>query len=265
MQLQFTSLNQEVEFISALCVGLLGYAIVILMIQKNVTRKSRIMTLLICTIASWATAPILDPIFIALGMGMSANNYVAEQNLATSLQFGADAIGNIFFIAFITNVFYTKKYKWEMIVLIVLQAGVLPVGFYLTIIGIDAILIYVLHLVCSIIIYITLAHAALKVRRKLVRDGGEDKVSINGMACIALSGILLLAVLISFIIQEVATAVAIYNTPFISLGWILAGMASIFIYFGYVMPSWVRKRWEKGKPRLQASAGRLDHPVPSSP
>jgi predicted neutral ceramidase superfamily lipid hydrolase len=265
MQFQFTSLNQEVEFLSALFVGLLGYALVILMIQRNMTRKSRIMTLLICAIVSWATAAILDPVFITLGMGMSSNNYLAEQALGTSLQFGADAIGNIFLIAFITNVFYTKKYKWEMIVLIVLQAVVLPVGFYLTIIGIDAILIYVLHLVCSIIIYIVLAHAALKVRRKLVRDGGEDNVGINGMVCIALSGIFLLAVLISFVLQEVATAVAIYNTPFISLGWILAGIACVFIYFGYVMPSWIRKRWEKGKPRLQTSAGRLDHTVPSSP
>ena len=121
----------------------------------------------------------------------------------------------------------------------------------------DAFLFVLLvHAGAWVVINLNLSIKSLKVRKKINKN--TDFAAYKGMQYIGISGILLIATLISFVMQEIvgmipelATFLESINfkiegcTYFIAIGWILSGFSATCLYVGYLMPGWVKTRWDK--------------------
>ncbi|MHA1784534.1 MAG: hypothetical protein ACTSVY_03945 [Candidatus Helarchaeota archaeon] len=164
-------------------------------------------------------------------------------------------IGDIFFLLFVSYVFYSASKKVSILILIIgmilviLQGLLIPMPnlnpitlepeiFYINLFQI----IWMAHalftfLTGGIIIYSALKFAG-KEERPLVEKKGLQMISLLGVG-LALTNIM-------FVIDEFITPYFGGNfSLFYYLGWSFAYFGVIFAYLGFILPNWLRKRWEQ--------------------
>jgi len=118
-----------------------------------------------------------------------------------------------------------------------LEAMILPVGLYLFFSPVDIFLIYAIHLMGSISIYLWLIIKSLSLRSRLIKKEAEDRIAIQGITLIALAGLFLILTLTWFVIHEFLAMEGLNaNSPFIVMGWGCAGAGAIILYLGYTKP-----------------------------
>ena len=164
-----------------------------------------------------------------------------------------NVVGDIFFLLFINDVFYESNKKFAVFVIILggilaLLQGILiptpvivpatsePVQLYIDMFQV----IWLGHALFTfatggIVIYSTLKFS--RKDRPLVEKRGLQLISVLGFG-LALTNIM-------FIIDEFMTPYFGGNfSIFYYLAWVCAYVGIIFAYLGFVLPNWLRKRWE---------------------
>jgi hypothetical protein len=120
-----------------------------------------------------------------------------------------------------------------------------PALFFSFVFFYDILPFFLIHVLCSFIIYVVLIRDALNLRKKLVETEPEDIVSHKSLIYIALSGILLFIAVAMFILHEILIILGISEYITVALGWVLGSFAAYSVYLGYVVPDWVKERWLK--------------------
>jgi hypothetical protein len=99
----------------------------------------------------------------------------------------------------------------------------------------------ILHLALSMILYIYMTQAAVRSSRKDL----TLKVR-RGFQLIASFGLFLLIAFIFFIMDFISGALfRWWYSPWLYIGWTSATIGAIMAYLGYIMPDWLKRRWEE--------------------
>ncbi len=225
-----------------------------LMYKRFQSKKSDIVRVLTLAVFSLSTAVAIDPLLFVIfrlsGLQGAGWNYATD--IQSTLSFGLAGLANAFLVSFLVKVFTESRYPWYSYLLIILELSVLPIGLYLAIFGEDTLPILLLLVVTSIVLYTLQIIAAARLRRRIIER--NDPVAYHGIQYIALSGIFLIATFGAFVLQEIAKLVPEFaimglmqsnSSIFIPLGWIFAGITTYFLYIGYIVPDWMKRRWEK--------------------
>jgi hypothetical protein len=237
-------------FVVSIFVCLFSFYIAFLTLKRYFERHNQIAAILATFIFLLAAALLLDPIFL-LYRATTDIDLIALQSV---LSFGLTGYANILLIIFLRDVFYNKKTGWYPIPIIIIEALILPVGVWINRSGLDIIPLFGLHLLMSFIIYLTQFVKSVYLQRRLRAEHKEDVVGRNGFKYIGLAGLMLFLTYVSFILQEFVSIVPElyehYNlvqngaTIFIPIGFLLAGISAFCLYIGFLMPEWIKKRWQ---------------------
>ncbi len=238
------------SFIISLIVGagtFLLWASILMKYRKN---KTQIRFYILFVVLFLAIAIIIDPlVFLYTRLYVPT---LAEADLViidqTAVSFALVGIANIFLAFFIHDVFFEKTSQWPtyffMIVESLVVVGLLATPFNV----LDLLTVLVGQVLISLLLYIIQLFLAIRLSRRLTNEN-QSKVTIRAIQSIGLSGVLLLATMLSFIFQEFSVdlgfADALGCSFFIPLGWICAGLATFSYYLGYFMPEWLKKRYSK--------------------
>ncbi|UYP44092.1 hypothetical protein NEF87_000377 [Candidatus Lokiarchaeum ossiferum] len=240
--------------ISFLVVGI-GYVISLFIFMKYVNKRKNIVLYLFMTAFFLITAALIDPIVLLV----SRNQLTLELadimiNKGASISFSLTAVANIFLLLFQKDVFYLNRKSTLIGVLIVIEIFIAIITPILGLMSIDIFILLVIHLLTSFIIYGNQAQKANQVSKKSVSR--EDVVGKKGLSYLKFSGIVLSFVLVSFIFQEIIRMFKDFFIPiglidelgcslFVPLAWLLSLIGLYCMYIGYLMPEWIKKRWEK--------------------
>ena len=225
-----------------------------LMIKKYLKKRSGSLRTLTIVTFFLATAVILDPVlFTAYRIaGLNGSTFEFAVDVQTHLSFGCAGISNLFLVVFIVNVFLDGKYPWYSYVFMILELSILPLGLILLFTGQDTLPVLLIFLVTSITIYIMQILVTGRLRRKL--ETGDDRVAYQAILHLEASAFFLIATFIMFILQEVAVQTPEFasaglvqgeNSIFPTIGWILAVITAYYLFVGYLLPDWIKRRWEK--------------------
>lgn len=249
----FTDLGStyhQIYFLTAFMVGLFCFYMMILVFQRYIQRKTIITMKLGFDLLFLGIALFLDPVFLFMRAAWDID-YVGLQGV---LSFGFTGYANIFLILFLVEVFYKNQTTLFAKILILFEALVLPIGVYFYYTNQDTLPLLLIHLLASFIIYLTQFHQGIRLRRKLNTETPQDKVSINGFTFIGVAGLLQFLTFVSFIMQELSMFLGdLYiqwglmqegASIFIPIGFFLAGVAAFVLYLGFIMPDWIKRRWQ---------------------
>lgn len=219
--------------------GLLLAVGIILVYRYYKKRIVNILILAIC-ILIFSVAPLFHTIDILyFSVTPPWTNTLFGYNLA----FAFSAYGNI-----VLALFFLRIYQKEHVNLIVLIYAIpniintslliyTSVLMALTLTIIDQLVYLAIHLVLAMILYIYMIRAAVKSSQKEV----TLKVR-RGFQLIASFGLFLLLTFVFFILDKISGT---NYTPWVYVGWTCAAIGAIIAYLGYIMPDWLKKRWEE--------------------
>jgi hypothetical protein len=240
----------QTYFIISIMVGIFSFYLSAMLFRKYIERRSRITAILTGYLLLLAIAVILDPIFLTIRNLMDVD-YISLQGLYS---FGLTAYANILLVIFLREVFYKKEMNWIVYLIIIIEALILPIALWLYYSNQDTIIILGLNLLVSFIIYLNQFIKSITLRIRIKMESPNDKVSYMGTTFIGFSGLMLFSAYVSFLLQEMNSffgdlyenlgIIANGGSIFIPIGFFLSGIAAIFIYLGFVMPNWLKKRWE---------------------
>jgi len=169
--------------------------------------------------------------------------------IALALAF--NVIGDIFFLLFANQLFYNGSKKFATFAII---TGLLVTGFVMMLVptppmaGTEPTLYYqelfqIIWLVQALFTFFT----GGLITYRTFKDARADRplVEKRGLQLIGVLGLSLALTNIMFIIDEQLTPYFGGNfSPFYYIGWIIAHTGIIFAYLGFILPNWLRKRWE---------------------
>jgi len=246
---------RQVYLVIVILVSLLALLIGFSMVSRYMKKKTKIMGYLATMVIILAISLLLDPIFFSIYMIKGVDLI----DLQTNLSLGITGIANIFLLKFVQDVFSKQKKGVFPVLFILLELLVLPIlliNFFIIKIEIIGLIALGVHLLLSSYLYIMQWRQSFKLRDRIKSETPEDKVSIQGLKYIGLSGMLLFLTYLSFVLQEVA--VAFYDafssigfvdesnsSIFLPLGFLLSGISTYWLYIGYFVPGWIKKRWER--------------------
>jgi hypothetical protein len=174
----------------------------------------------------------------------TASTYIPDFFIVIALAFFA--IGNSFLMVFIRNFF--KKSKNLLIFYLIVNSLAIGAMLYLaatiSFLGVNAELIFTaiwgFNAICTIFVTVYLAIIAFKSASKTT-----NKVIKRGSQFIGLSGIVMLFINIMFVIDElIVPGFGGAFSVFYYLAWIFVILSELFVYLGFILPKWLRKRWE---------------------
>ncbi|HMF33889.1 MAG TPA: hypothetical protein VKK79_20865 [Candidatus Lokiarchaeia archaeon] len=250
----FDNFYQEMAYFASIVVGIFSYYVMALMFKRNQEKKSDVVRTLTIVVLFLSSAVIIDPLLFTIFRlyGLQGASWDYATNVQSTFSFGLAGIANAFLVTFLIKVFTEGKYPWYSYIFIILELAILPVGLTLAIIGQDTLPILLVLVVTSLVIYAVQIIAAIRLRRRIKER--NDPIAYQGVLYIGISGIFLIATFVSFVLQEVAKQVPDFVTIglmqgessiFITLGWIFAGITAYYLYVGYIIPEWIKKRWAK--------------------
>lgn len=170
------------------------------------------------------------------------------------LALAVNIVGDMLFLLFSSAVFYNNNEKFNLIS-IISGAAILVLAIFLVpspaLNPVDhqpgvlyTILFYIFWSLCGVYSMGTgllITYSALKMSRK-----DRPLLEKRGLQIISLFGIFLSLFNIMWVIEAFGRYPLIGGnfSPFFFIGWIFAHTGVFFIYLGFVLPNWLRKRWE---------------------
>lgn len=230
-----------------------------LFISKYFKNKMRPRLYIALTTTTWTMAGVFTTIgrFVFLMPYIISDTFLAYQSevykpnalLITGL--ACFSIGNSLLMIFIQNFF--EKSKPIMVAYIILNSvGI--IGFFWLIGAIDFLvlisepfasnvftLIWAYNAICTLFVSIYLSIIAFRTSAKTT-----NRVIKHGSQLIGLAGIVIIFINIFFVIDEMLTYPLFGGafSVFYVLAWIFVMVSELFVYLGFILPKWLRKRWE---------------------
>ncbi|MHA1752422.1 MAG: hypothetical protein ACTSWR_01515 [Candidatus Helarchaeota archaeon] len=157
------------------------------------------------------------------------------------------AIGNSFLMIFLQNFF--KKSKVLLIIYLIINAFAIIsmswLSFTITYLGTNAEQIFTdiwsFNALCTLFVTIYMAFISFRSASRT-----NKMVIKRGSQFIGLSGVFMLFINIFFVLDEIITpGFGGAFTIFYYLAWIFVVLSELFVYLGFILPKWLRRRWEK--------------------
>jgi hypothetical protein len=238
---------QWISYLASILSTIIAFTVFGLLIKKNLIKHSKIIILLAMSIILLGFAACIDAIFFTIN-GIYHNIQVGIFDIVTIgsyLSFYCNALSNCFLLKFTKEVFHEKQNKPSWFILYVLEILIGPGLFLSTLQGIEDIYVTLIHVGCSLIIYTLLSYNAFYLSKKVKLDDSNDRVAYLSLNYIGMSGILLFCALCMFVIHEIMLMIPITEFITVTLGWSLGAIAGMVIYVGYIVPEWIKKRWNR--------------------
>jgi hypothetical protein len=211
----------------------------ILLYRYYKKRMGNILILAICILV-FSVAPLFHTLDI---LYFSRTALWEHASFGYNMAYIFSAYGNI-----LLALFFLRIYQKEHVNLIVLIYAILNIVntsllIYTTVqialsgIIINQMIYLIFHLLLALILYIYMIRAAI--------ISSEKEVTLKvrrGFQLIALFGLFLLLAFVFFIADFILGA---HYSPWVYVGWTCAAIGAILAYLGYVMPDWLKKRWEE--------------------
>lgn len=248
-----------IGFIVPLGTAIFAFFLAGLIWNKYLKKKTVMLKYLSLALTFLALAVFVDPFIVMFTQNndvVPAFSVLGNWSLASTLPFAMSAIANVFILLFVKQVFFKdKNAAWIYpIVIAEIAVGFLTVLF--GILGEDTLIVLLLHVVLTITTYFILFANANRIASRV--DKNTDPVGYHGMRIIALSALFLVFTIVAFILHEVSYAIPELNVAltsvsffeggcsyFVPMGWFLAIVSALFLYLGYGMPDWFKRRWEE--------------------
>lgn len=242
------------SLIISLLVAGLGYILSALILKKYLKKRINIVLFLFFSAFFLITATLIDPVILLISRNQLTKMLADEMiEKGSAISFSLTAIANIFLLEFQINIFYKEKRTLFITILILIEGIIAIITPILRFNGVDIFYILIAHMLTSFIIYGNQFRLAHQLRAKIKPN--EDLVGKKGLLYLELAGISLGLVLISFLFQEILFMFQDIFIPtglidelgcslFVPIGWTFGLIAMFFMYIGYLMPDWIRKRWE---------------------
>src|SRR4030042_813081 len=118
-----------------------------------------------------------------------------------------------------------------------------------------SIIFLLLEMLCTLLISGLLIQKSFALRARIRQRDPEDIVGQKSVLYIGLSGISLILLIVSFALHEVLSKSDVKEFITVALGWFFAAAFAIIFYLGYIMPEWLKKRWnaQYAKKKIRAS------------
>jgi len=221
-------------FFGSFIASIISGTTTVLLVKRFLQRKTDILLNISLSMIFFSFAIFSDWITLLLN----------KLDLGTLLSFAGNALGNIFLLNFIENVFFSEKNKslarTIMKGLEILVISGLIYTYYIINNDVEFFFL-ILHILISIVIYGLLTMKSFHLATKL-KTSHEDEGSKSKMIfLIGISGILLFLSVSMFIIHELLLMIEYREYYSLMMGWLLASFAAFIIYLGYVSPDWFLK------------------------
>ncbi len=165
------------------------------------------------------------------------------------LAFGMSAVGNIFMVWFMLEIFSSGRASggFKLKIFIInegLVAVLAPIfGPFSTEVPLPFLMVLLVHLLFALILYFTF----IKVTTKGIRKAG-DPITRKGFVFLRLGGLAIALAYISFILDFVwRLAFGIQYSFWVMLGWLFAATAGILLFQGFIYPTKARALDEPAK------------------
>ncbi|NHI94163.1 MAG: hypothetical protein EAX96_16855 [Candidatus Lokiarchaeota archaeon] len=217
----------------------------IMLIERYQKRKiNNILILAICLLI-FSIAPLMQTLDIFYFTDFFAPKEVA---LGYNLAFSMSAYANILLLLFYLRVYVEESTKVNIIVVIYAIFNILntillintSIQLMINNITIDRTLFMVIHLALSMALYIYMVIQSTKSANKDV----TLKVR-RGFQLITGFGICLILTFAFFLMDFVW--IILFVSPYsiwLYIGWVCGATGAILAYLGYIMPDWLKRRWE---------------------
>ncbi len=224
--------------------------------NRNKDRKSPLILYLEVAIFFYSISAFIDWIFYTIWgidrIQLNTTDYYSFITLGSDIEYLSLAIGNVFLLTFVEKVYYEKNATKSIIIfhkllaILSIVAGMISIIFFF--LNLDTTILLLILVFCSILIYTQLSLNSFHLRKKLLMDSPSSKVEIHSLNYMGISGIVLALAIAAFVIHQVINLIVAPapNKEWIdvSAGWLLAALAGVLIYLGYIIPDWIRKMWE---------------------
>ena len=236
------------EFGAIICESIVSVILFIVgfsLIKKYRDRKIGDILILASCILVFAVAPLMQMLDIVLFMDLFAP---IDSGIGYTLAFSLSAYANILLLWFFLRVYVEELSKVNLIVIIYAALNIVnttllvhtAVYMILTTIRLERAYYLVIHLLLSLILYI---YMLVKANRSSKKD--IPLKSKKGFQLIAGFAVFLILAFTFFIMDSLSfTFFGVSYTPWTYIGWACGAVGSICAYLGYIMPSWLKKRWE---------------------
>ncbi|MHA1145480.1 MAG: hypothetical protein ACTSRW_12130 [Candidatus Helarchaeota archaeon] len=228
--------------------------IFLLFLNKYLKNKSRPRLYMVYTMLAWT----ISGFFTAIGRAhfliqlfltnqlftYNVTAYIPDSFLILTL--ACFALANAFYMVFIQDFF--EKSKTILIVYIIFDSigiiGFLILAAIFPFLGTSAELVFTLlwsyQAILTLFVSLYLSVSAFKNASKT-----SNRIFKHGSQLIGLSGILMVFINIMFVIDEfIVPGFGGAFSIFYYLGWFFVIVSAIFVYLGFILPNWLRTRWE---------------------
>ncbi len=219
----------------------------ILILMKYIQRKKKPVLYLLLTFASFSLASLSSALGRWLGYFLG-NEIVAYTDIGNMSAFLLLAVSNCFVIAFVEIVFANKGVDFVLAfigingIAIGMSIEAIIYWFSDTSFGLLAKKFYIMILLAliSLVTYIIISVYAFKEAKM-----NTEKLPKTGFNLIAIYGICVSILFVSFALDSVMASLGKGYSPFYYIGWSFA-LAGVFLgYLGYIMPGWLKKFIQK--------------------
>ncbi|MHA1268347.1 MAG: hypothetical protein ACTSPY_01050 [Candidatus Helarchaeota archaeon] len=237
-----------------LCISSGILIIAALFIYKYFKKKTKARLYMVLTMVWW----ILSGVFTSMGRVITVYNlfisgtfytfssptYIPDFFIVFALAFFS--IANSFLMIFLRNFF--KKSKMLLYFYLILNSVAIIGMFWLSIVisslGSNAESIFTIvwgyNAICTIFVSMYMTVIALKSASKT-----NNLVIKRGSQFIGLSGIFMLFINVFFVLDEIIVpGFGGAFSIFYYLAWSFVILSELFVYLGFILPKWLRKRWE---------------------
>ena len=214
----------------------------ILILLKYIQRKKKPVLYLLLTFASFSLASLSSAIGRWLGYFLG-NELIGFTDIGNMSAFLLLALSNCFVIAFVEVVFANKGVDF---VLPFIAINGIAIGMSLeaiiywfsdTAFGLLAKKFYIMILlaIISLVTYIIISVYAFKEAKM-----NTEKLPKTGFNLIAIYGISVSILFVSFALDSVMASLGRGYSPFYYIGWSFALLGVFLGYLGYIMPGWLK-------------------------
>jgi hypothetical protein len=210
----------------------------ILLYRYRKKRNLNILILALC-IFVFSVAPLIHTIDIVY---LSETPLWIDAGLGYNLAFALSAYGNILLALFFLRIYQKEKVNLLIAIYAVLNVintillinTSIQIAFFAN--EVSALPYMVSHLALALVLYIYMIISAFRSSQKEI-----PLKSRRGFQLIGSFGLCLLLAFVFFVMDFLAGRDYSF---WVYLGWTMAAVGAIVAYLGYIMPDWLKKRWE---------------------
>ncbi len=246
----FTREYQWMAYVGSIISSIIGFYVLGKLLKRYKTRKTKVLRYVVGMMACLAFAAFVDFFAFTIDrtnvLDPNLNDRLNPIGLGSAISFSLNAVANIYILLFDKNVFRSKKKTQWMNVVIIAELVVVFGLITSTYTSLEIVYFTLIHVLCSLIIFVVLALDSHLLKQRLVKDKGGHTAESRALQMISYSGIVFIVAISSFVLHEVFLMTDLLQEYWtVALGWILASLGGFLLYLGYVIPDWIRKRWEK--------------------